>query len=132
VENIGEVFQGTAGQPPAKDPKLVIEETKIQGRLAEQEKDLAAKAQQFMITLEEEKRMNNAKVVELMAKAQNEAANAQTEQAYAQVAIINAEISRVRSENETINARIEHLLTLTKIQSDHHIGVKGIEKKVAK
>jgi len=131
VENIPEVFPGTAGQPPAKDPKLVIEETKIQGRLAEQDKALQAEMQKFVVTLEEEKRMNNAKVMELMAKAQNEAANAQTEQAYAQVAIINAEISRVKAENEHINTRIEHLLSMTKIQSDHHIGMEGLAAKKA-
>jgi len=125
VDNIPEVFPGTAGQPPAKDPKLIIEETKIQGRLAEQDKILQAEMQKFAITLQEEMRVNNAKITEMEAKAQNEAANAQTEQAYAQVAIINAEISRVRSENEQINTRVEQLLKATKIQSDHHIGIQG-------
>jgi len=126
VEGIKSIFPGTAGQPPAKDPKLVIEETKIQGRMAEQERKLQADMQQFVITLQEEQRMNNAKILELEAKSQNESANAQTEQAYAQVAIINAEISRVKIANETINTRIEHLLTAAKIQSDHHIGIKGL------
>ena len=82
--------------------------------------------QQFAITLQEEQRLNNAKIAELMAKSQNEAANAQTEVAYAQVAIINAEISRVKAENEHINTRIEHLLAAAKIQSDHHIGMQGL------
>jgi hypothetical protein len=81
--------------------------------------------QQFAITLEEEKRVNNAKIMELIAKAQNEAANAQTEQAYAQVAIINTEISRVRAENEHISTRIEQLLKAAKITSDHHVGLQG-------
>jgi len=137
VEGIPAIFPGTQGQPPAKDPKLVIEETKIQGRLAEQDKALQLEMQKFVITLQEEQRLNNAKILELQAKAQNEAANAQTEVAYAQVAIINAEISRVKAENEHINTRIEHLLTAAKIQSDHHIGIQGLataqsEKKVAK
>jgi hypothetical protein len=126
VEGIAEVFPGTEGRPPAKDPKLVIEETKIQGRLAELDKKMQADLQQFVMTFQEEQRINNAKILELEAKAQNESANAQTEQAYAQVAIINAEISRIKVENETINTRIEHLLTAAKIQSDHHIGLKGL------
>ena len=83
IDGIPLIFTGTQGQPPAKDPKLQIEETKIQGRLQEQQIALQTQMQQFAITLEEEKRMNNAKIIELMAKAQNEAANAQTEQAYA-------------------------------------------------
>jgi hypothetical protein len=126
IDGIPLIFTGTQGQPPAKDPKLQIEETKIQGRLQEQQIALQTQMQQFAITLEEEKRMNNAKIIELMAKAQNEAANAQTEQAYAQVAIINAEIARVRAENEHINTRIEHLLSAAKIQSAHNIGIQGL------
>jgi hypothetical protein len=66
--------------------------------------------------------MNNARIMELMAQAQNEAASAQTEQAYAQVAIINTEISRVKSENEQLSKRVDQLLAMTKIQSDHHLG----------
>lgn len=126
VDAIETVYQGTEGQPPAKDPKLVIEETKIQGRLQEQQIALQAAMQQFVITLQEEQRLNNAKILELQAKAQNEAANAQTEVAYAQVAIINAEISRVKAANEQINTRVEHLLKAAKIQSDHHIGIQGL------
>jgi chaperonin GroES len=125
VDAIGEVFKGTDGQQSPEDPKLTIEKAKIQGRLAEQDKALQAEMQKFTITLQEEQRLNNAKITELEAKAQNEAANAQTEQAYAQVAIINTEISRVRAENEQINTRVEHLLAMTKIQSDHHIGIQG-------
>jgi chaperonin GroES len=131
VENIPEVFPGTAGQPPAKDPKLVIEETKIQGRMAEQERALQVEMQKFLVTLEEEKRLNNAKIIELMANAQNEAANAQTEQAYAQVAIINAEIARVNTENEQLNKRMEKLLALTKIQADYDVGMKSLATKKA-
>ena len=126
VDAPNEVFKGTAGQPAPKDPKLVIEETKLQGRMAELDKTLQVEMQKFAITLQEEQRLNNAKITELEAKAQNEAANAQTEQAYAQVAIINTEISRVKTENEHINARIEQLLKAAQIKSDHHIGLQGL------
>lgn len=118
IEGIQEVFQGTEGQPPAKDPKLVLEETKIQGRLAEQDKRLQAEMQQFAIELQEEQRLNNAKIAQLQAQAMNEAASAQTEAAYAQVALINAEISRVKTQNEHINKRIEHLLSAAKLEID--------------
>jgi chaperonin GroES len=130
IEGVEAVFPG--GQEPPKDPKLVIAEAQVAGRLQEQqmkvqaqEMELQARQQEFTITLMEERRVNNARVMELMAKAENEAANAQTEQTYAQVAIINAEIARVRHANEHINTRIEHLLTAAKIESDHKIGMQG-------
>ena len=125
VENIEKIFPGTAGQEPPKDPKLVIEETKIQGRLQEQQLELQARQQEFVINLQEERILTNAKIIELHAKAENEAANAQTEQAYAQVAMVNAEIGRMKVASEHLNARIEHALAAMKIQSDHHIGIRG-------
>ena len=70
--------------------------------------------------------MNNAKILELMAKADNEAANAQTEQAYAQVAQINAEISATKLRNEGLNTKIEQLLRAAEIQSKHQIGMQGL------
>ncbi|MBV5322734.1 MAG: hypothetical protein JZU60_02730 [Ilumatobacteraceae bacterium] len=121
VEGIKEVFQGTAGQPPQKDPKLVIVETQIAGKAAEQEREIAARMQEFMVTLQEDQRVNNAKIMQLTAQAQNEAASAQTEAAYAQVAVLNTEISRVKAENEQINSRIEHTLAALKLQSEHQI-----------
>jgi len=131
VDGIKTVFPGTAGQPPQKDPKLVLEETKIAGRAAEQEKELQVRMQEFMTTLQEDQRVNNAKIMQLTAQAQNEAASAQTEAAYAQVAVLNTEISRVKAENEQINTRIEHTLAALKLQSDHQIksAVKPKETK---
>jgi hypothetical protein len=70
--------------------------------------------------------MNNAKILELMAQADNEAANAQTEQAYAQVAQINAEISAMKLRNEGLNTKIEQLLRAAEIQSKHRIGMQGL------
>lgn len=131
VDGIKSVFPGTEGQTPPKDPKLVIEETKIQGRMAEQDKELQARMLEFVATMEEEKRVNNAKIMGLMAKAQNESASAQTEQAYAQVAIINAEISSIKTENERLNTRSEQMLKLLKIQSDHQVGIKNKESKAS-
>jgi hypothetical protein len=131
VDGIQSVFQGTKGQPSQKDPKLVIEETKIAGKAAEQEREIAARMQEFMVTLQEDQRVNNAKIMQLTAQAQNEAASAQTEAAYAQVAVLNTEISRVKAENEQINSRIEHTLAALKLQSDHQIksAVKPKETK---
>jgi len=44
---------------------------------------------------------------------------------------LNTEISRVKAENEQINARIEHTLAALKLQSEHQIksAVKPKETK---
>jgi len=126
VENIEAVFPGTQGQPPAKDPKLAIAELKMQGEMQLAQMELQAQREQFALELMEERRVNNAKIVELMAKAENESANAQTEQAYAQVAFINTQISLTKSRNEALNTRIEQMLRAVELKSKHRIGIQGL------
>lgn len=126
-----QVFPGTKGQPPAKDPKLVIEETKIAGRMAELDKKIAADTQKWIAELQAMQGLNKAKMIELQAKAAESAANAQSEQAYAQVALVNAQISSLKHENEKINARIEHILRAAEIESKHLLETKKLEKAKA-
>jgi len=129
VDGIQTVFPGTQGQPPQKDPKLAIEEAKIAGRAQEQQVALQAEMQRFAIELQEEQRVNNAKIMQLTAQAQNEAASAQTEASYAQVAIINAQISQAKLENERLNSQIEHMLAALKLRTDYDKAEKSKETK---
>ena len=146
VEGPEAVFPGTKGQPPAKDPNLVIMETKVQGDLQGKQLDNATKqaalqlkaqelqleSQKFVAELQEEQRLNNAKIIELMAKADEAAANAQSEQAYAQVAMVNAEITRMKHSNDEISNRIEQMLKAAAIKSSHVIGMKQAAKGATK
>ena len=125
VSNIDRIFPGTKGQEPPKDPKLAIAELKEQGALQRKQLELQASREEFVLELMEERKLNNAKILELMAKADSESANAQTEQAYAQVAMINAEISRVKTRNESLNKRIEHLLKVAEIASQRQVEAKA-------
>ena len=115
------VVEWPKGAPPPKDPNLQIMETKVQGDLAGKKMDNETKQaqlqlkqremdqdlQKWMIELEEERRVNDAKILELMAKAEQESANAQTEQQYAQVAVVNTEIAHMRAQSDVLNRRIE-------------------------
>ncbi len=132
VDTPEQVFPGTKGQPPAKDPKLVIAEMKEQSAGQRQQADLAAKSQEFILSLMEERRINNATIANLMAQSDEHAANAQSEQSYAQVAMINAQIASAKHENDAINAQIDHLLRAAEIRSRHVVEIKKLEKpKVA-
>jgi chaperonin GroES len=127
VENIEKVYPGMKGKPPPEDPKITLQKAKDEGAMQRMQMELQNDMQKFTVTLQEERALNQAKIIELQAKAQNESANAQTEQAYAQVAIINAEIGRLKVMSDHYNAQIDKLLAAAKIQSDHHIGIKGLE-----
>lgn len=123
-----QVFPGTKGQPPAKDPKLVIAETKEAGAAQRLQLTLQSQQQEMVITLLETRRVNNAKIIELMAKAEQASANAQSEQAYAQVAAINAQIAAAKNDSEHINAQIEHILKIADLKLTHEREMKKIDK----
>lgn len=130
VPNIAKIFPGTEGQEPPQDPKLVIQQIKEQGATQRKQMELEAQQQTFAIELMEERRLNNAKIIELMAKAEESSANAQSEQAYAQVALINTELTRAKARNEDLNRRIELLLKGAELEFAKETAAK--EKKSEK
>ena len=134
VDGIDEVFKGTEGAPPPKDPKLVVAELKEQGATGRAQAELAWKQQEYILALMEERRVNNATIVKLLAEAAAEEANANSEMAYAQVAAINAQIAAAKSENDSLNSQIDHLLRAAEMRSRHEIEMKKLakpEKKAA-
>lgn len=123
VEAPEKVYKGVASTPPPKDVKLEIAELKEKGATERQQMQLQAERDQFIAELMEERRLNNAKILEAMGKADEAAANAQSEQAYAQVAVLNTEIARMRERNAALNTRIDHLLNVARLQLDHKIAM---------
>jgi hypothetical protein len=121
VDSVDTLYKGTAGTPPPKDPNLVIAETKVQGQLAAKQIDLqiaqlnlqsaeriaTGKSQEFIMSLQEEGRLNNAKIVELGASAQKLAADAQSEASYAQAALVNAQLAQLKHRNDSVNAALD-------------------------
>lgn len=131
VDAPDELFKGTEGTPPPKDPKLVVQELKEQGAMQRQQMELQAKQQEFVLSLMEERRLNNAKIIELMANAEKLSADAQSEQQYAQVAAINAQIAAAKSSNDAINQQIDHLLRAAEIRSRHQVAMMKPAKAAA-
>ena len=107
--------------------KITLQKVKDAAAAQRQQAELQAKEQQFVIEMQQQQQVDQAKMLELQAKAMNEAANAETEKAYAQVAMVNAEIGRMKILYEHRQKMIDHLLEAARIQSDHHIGIKGLE-----
>ena len=138
VDSVDTLYKGTNGTPPQKDPQLVIAETKVQGQLAAKQIDLqiaqlglqsaeriaAAKSQEFIMSLQEESRVNNAKIVELSASAQKLAADAQSEASYAQAALVNAELAQLKHRNDSVNAALDR-------ESKHHLAELDKQTRLA-
>lgn len=132
VEGVKNVFKGTGSEPPPKDPKVALQEAKDAGAAQRQQAELGARMQEFVATLMEEQRLNNAKMILLQAQAAEAGANAQSEQAYAQVAAINAQITAAKHENAGLVEQIDVILRMAKLQSDHELGMKALKSKESK
>jgi len=78
VEAIDQLFPGSEGQEPPKDPKILIQEMKSQVAMAQMQSDERLK----IAELKGEFDLNEAKKIELYAKAQKFLADAQSESAY--------------------------------------------------
>lgn len=131
VQAIDSLFPGTNGAPPPEDPKVTIAKMKEQGNTQRFEAELQVRNQEFVITMMEEQRLNNAKIIQLTAQAAKLEADAQSEQQYAQVATINAMIGEIKARNEHLNSQIDHLLRAAEIESKHQIATTKKEAVAA-
>lgn len=136
IDNAAALFPGTEGQPPAEDPKVTITKMKLEGDAQAMQLEMQARAQElqlsmqkFIAELEETRRVNNAKIMQLTASAAQAAANAQSEQQYAQVAQMNAQLTLLKHENDSINKRVEHMLKAAEIEAKQKLEVTKKESK---
>jgi chaperonin GroES len=139
IEDAKMLFPG--GAPPPEDPRITLEKVRIQGQAQLKQGDLALRAadmqhqqQKEAIELMEERRLNNAKIIQLMAQADQFAATAQNESAYAQVAAIDAQIAAAKMDNERIRTHLDHVMRAIEIAStaaNNQAKLKIEEKKLA-
>lgn len=122
-----QVFHGSNNAPPPEDPKVTIEKMRLQFKQAE----LQQEHMHFIATLLETRKMNNASIIELQARADQEAAKAQVEAAFAQVAQVEAMINQAESEHKRINDQINSMIAAAKVQSAHELGLKKMAKGTA-
>ena len=106
VDAIDKLFPGTKGQQPPKDPKILVQEMKNQVLMAQMASDEKIKIAELM----NEHELTQAKIQELLAKAQQETANALSEGAYARVAELNAQINASEIRSNHLTKMIEQLL----------------------
>ncbi len=128
------IFKGANGTPPPEDPKITIAKMKNeidQAKLQADAAELQFNQQKFLAELEEERRINDAKILDMAADAQQKSALAQTEAQYAQVAQINAQISVMKTRSEHYNKLIDGILRRAEIISKHQIEMKKAEKEPA-
>lgn len=124
VDAIEAVYPGTEGQEPPIPEKVQLQMLKNQ----QDDKRLAAEQQEFVMTLMQEREVNQAMIAKLFAEAQAAMANAESESAYAEVARINAIISTKQEEGKSLDRKIDVLLRSAELR----LKTREIEQKPKK
>ncbi len=105
VESPERLYPGPDKVPPLPNPKVQVEQLKLQASQAA----LQQKQAQFMLTLQEEHRLNTAKIVQLEAQAHQFLANAQGTDTGHQIAAFEAAIGAAKTHNEHLRGMIDLL-----------------------
>lgn len=111
VTNIEQVFPGPDKTGPLPNPKLQIEEAKTQSKEKIAQMQLQAEQQQYTGKLMEDRRLNQAKIAELMAKAASEMASAKGVEAGHQIALMEMQLGILKHHDEQLGQHIDRMLT---------------------
>ena len=106
VDGIDAIFPGPDKIPAPEDPKVKLQGMKLQ----EKQLELEHAKQQFIITMMEERRVNDANILLMQAQADKALADAEGVEAGHKIAAFDASIGALKSHNDSISKRIESLL----------------------
>ena len=103
IENVDLIYPGKDKVPPLPNPKMMVEQLKMEHA----QKELQFKQQQFMMELQLDAKLTEAKIIELQARAMKEAAEAQGVEAGHRIAAFEAAIGALKSHHDSVTSRIE-------------------------
>ena len=125
VDNIERIYPGPGKVPEeAKiphNPKLVVEQMKMQGEQAK----LQLEKLMFAAELQETMRMNQAKINELEAKAMKEIAEGQGVATGHEISAFNAMLGAMKHQNEVMTKKVELILKGMEIEQNEQVRNAG-------
>ena len=109
IQGISEVYPGPKSPKATQlpNPKVSLEQIKIQGKMQLAQLQLQSQQQQFVMGLMEEQKLNNAKIIELQAKAVRELAEAKGIKEGHTIALIEAQLGVLKSHNDVLAQHID-------------------------
>jgi chaperonin GroES len=105
VDSVNRLYPGIDKARPLPNPKAQVEEIKARARQMELEHDKWKFTQELM----EERRMNSAKIMEIMASIEQMQAEAESEADARKLAKFEARLEVFRARNEVLDSRIKTL-----------------------
>ncbi len=115
IDGIEMFYPGPDKVPPLPNPKMSIEQMKLEGKKAQLDLD----KQMFIADLMEQRRINTAKILELEAKAAKEVAEAGGIQSGQQIAAFNAHLGALKAHDDAMKGKIEILMNAMEMAHEH-------------
>ena len=106
VDNLDVIYPGPDKVPPLPNPKVQVEQMKLQAKQMEQKQGMM----QFVLDLREQARVNNAKIMQMQAQAALAMEQAGGVQTGHDIAAFEAAIGAMKLHNDSINKQIELLM----------------------
>lgn len=122
VDDISRIYPGPDKVPPISNPKIQVEQLKLQGQQAA----LQAKMKMFAAEMQEEIRMNDAKIVELQARAAGEMEKAGGVRTGHEIAAFEAAIGAMKVHNDGLHRQAELMMKLSEGGNDNRTGMAGL------
>jgi len=114
VDGIDEVYKGPGKVPPLPNPKVMVEQMKQQPKMAQLQLD----KQEFLMEIMETRRLNNAKIIELEAKAALEMESAGGIKEGHRIAAFEAAIGAMRTHDEHLKSRVDSMLRQMELEME--------------
>lgn len=108
------LYPGPEKIPPQKNPKVQIEEMKLQAK----QMDLKLKEQMFVAEMMEEQKLNQAKILQLEAQAAKMLAEAGGVESGHQIAAFEAAIGALKTHNDMLRGKAETFMKAWELEND--------------
>lgn len=124
---IDQIYPGIAKHPPGQDAKLQIAQMKFQLEQAQ----LQQAKMEFIVEMQENQRLNQAKILQLTAQAALLIEQADGVKDGHALALFDAQIGAMRAHHDMMNEKIQTLMQGIKNEQDHLIEHKKIDSATA-
>lgn len=114
VDNWQEFYVGVDPKSAPKDPRIVVAELKFQ----QFQMDLQARQQEFVMTLMEERRMNNAEIVRIQAEVAKLMAEAEDARDNREIVRMQTALAALKTRDDAMRARVDQLINIMEIESE--------------
>lgn len=127
VEGIDQIFPGVQKTGAPKDVKLQIQEMKTQVDMAK----LRQAQMEFVVSLQEEIRVNNAEIAKIMADIENDRQTVAGDVEDRRIGVMNTVLGMLKTKNDVLMKKIDAMIKMMELESAkaeaNGGGVSGLE-----